>query len=343
MTDATRPIELSIIVPIYNVEPYLQECLDSILEQDLEHYEVLLINDGSTDGSGAIAQKYTEKYPAHFHYSEQQNQGVSITRNQGIQAATGTYLIFVDPDDALETGAVKNMLDLALSSNADILIGNFVHWFADGTFKKNKSIIPTERMSGLEWLSQSLKQRKFLPAIWNKLYKRSLLVTEDLLFKPGITSAEDLLFTIQALIKAPSILCIKQVLYKYRHRAESATTNLSRDHAERRFASHLEVTNNLIDTTEMLPNVIRKRVLERTIKLNLTSIKLLVACNEAPEELAKHFETLDKLRLHHYVRVSRLSHLIGWMKLRVGFRVYFEWRTNGDQIETWQPIDEDNK
>ena len=131
MTDATRPIVLSIIVPIYNVEPYLKECLDSILEQDLDHYEVLLINDGSTDDSGAIAREYTEKHPAHFHYYEQKNQGVSCARNKGIAQATGTYVIFVDPDDAIKNNSLRIMLDAALQSGSDILVGNFVHWFED--------------------------------------------------------------------------------------------------------------------------------------------------------------------------------------------------------------------
>ena len=101
---------ISVIIPVYNVEKYLPGCIDSIIEQTYRNLEIILINDGSPDNSGEICKKYAEKYPF-FKYYEKENEGLSRTRNFGIQHAEGKYFVFLDPDDELTNSSLKNLAD----------------------------------------------------------------------------------------------------------------------------------------------------------------------------------------------------------------------------------------
>ena len=115
---------ISIIVPIYNVEKYLRQCLDSILNQTYQNFECLLINDGSPDNSADICREYVEK-DSRFKYFEKENGGLSDARNYGIRQSKGSYLTFVDSDDWLEHGALDRLYGALKKENADISIGRY--------------------------------------------------------------------------------------------------------------------------------------------------------------------------------------------------------------------------
>ncbi|MFB4033578.1 glycosyltransferase family 2 protein, partial [Streptococcus pneumoniae] len=114
---------ISVIVPVYNVEEYLKQCLDSILEQTFSNYEVILVNDGSTDSSGLICQEYAEK-DTRIRYFEKENGGLSDARNYGIEQAQGEYLTFVDSDDLLDASHLTILYDALVNNDADISIAN---------------------------------------------------------------------------------------------------------------------------------------------------------------------------------------------------------------------------
>ena len=127
-----RETQVSIIVPVYNVEPYLRQCLDSVLGQTFKNFEVLLVNDGSSDSSGDICREYVEK-DSRFHYFEKENGGLSDARNYGIERAQGEYLTFIDSDDFVNEKHLENLFLASRLTNADITIGGFSR-FENGTF-----------------------------------------------------------------------------------------------------------------------------------------------------------------------------------------------------------------
>ena len=115
-------VEVSIIVPIYNVERYLNRAIDSILKQTFTDYEIILINDGSTDNSFSIAQEYVEKYPERIRLITQKNAGLSAARNRGIDEALGEYVCFIDSDDFIKPDMIERLYNQISSKKADMAI-----------------------------------------------------------------------------------------------------------------------------------------------------------------------------------------------------------------------------
>ena len=111
---------VSVIVPVYNVEPYLPRCLDSLLDQTYEHIEIIVVNDGSTDGSGEICRAYAQKH-AQIAYHAKENEGISATRNFGLERACGEYVMFVDSDDHIDADMVSRMVDVMEREQADLV------------------------------------------------------------------------------------------------------------------------------------------------------------------------------------------------------------------------------
>lgn len=167
---------VSVIVPVYNVKPYLEECLDSILQQSYTQMEIILIDDGSTDGSGAICDSYLQK-DNRFQVIHQQNQGLSAARNRGIECAAGDYLCFVDSDDYLYPNSIEILLRLCVENEADMSICTF-----DLLTNETKHCLQAaERISpsvevfcGNQKMEAYLRQKKINTAAWGKMYAAKL-------------------------------------------------------------------------------------------------------------------------------------------------------------------------
>ena len=119
-------IKISIIVPVYNVKEYLRECLESLVNQSFENYEIIIINDGSTDGSDLICQKYKERYE-NIRYYSQSNKGQSAARNLGVRKSKGEYILFVDSDDYIVKDACRVLYKSAIKYDVDIVIGDILN------------------------------------------------------------------------------------------------------------------------------------------------------------------------------------------------------------------------
>lgn len=132
---------ISVIVPVYNVEKYLSKCIDSILEQTYKNLEIILIDDGSTDNSGLICDKYAEK-DTRIKVIHKKNGGLSDARNKGIEASTGKYIMFVDSDDYIKNTMISAMYNHIISDNTDMVICRFVHVDENGSVIKNFSSMP---------------------------------------------------------------------------------------------------------------------------------------------------------------------------------------------------------
>ena len=133
--------KISVIVPVYNVSAYLPRCLESLVAQTLTEYEVILVNDGSTDASGEICQTYADKYPALIQYYEKENGGLSDARNYGLPYATGQYVLFIDSDDYVEPEMLARMYAKSQAGQKKIVECNFF-----GNMRQRKGLISLKVM-----------------------------------------------------------------------------------------------------------------------------------------------------------------------------------------------------
>ncbi|KGP76772.1 hypothetical protein JT05_02885, partial [Desulfosporosinus sp. Tol-M] len=166
--------KISIILPVYNVAPYLRECLDSIQEQTYKDFETILIDDGSTDGSGQICDWYDSKYKR-FKVIHKSNGGVSSARNMGLDMAQGEYIGFIDPDDFISPDFYELLLDTLESSGSDISISGMKVINQDGTPMQFPEIFRATisgRIEGAE-IIKAYARGKIMPGLVDKLYRRT--------------------------------------------------------------------------------------------------------------------------------------------------------------------------
>lgn len=212
---------LSIIVPIYNASKYLHRCIDSLLAQGLKEgeYEIFLINDGSKDESLNICKEYQNTYPSIIKVLSHDNQGVSYTRNRGIDEAQGDYICFVDADDYLKPNGYRYLIDNYLEEHIDILS----FWALTLDKKTKANYIENNDIEGK--ICYEVKGRDFLKNgvqtfIWSSLYRRSLLIKEQLRFS-NLTIGEDILFNLNVYMKDPTIRSVSSRIYLYDLHEES--------------------------------------------------------------------------------------------------------------------------
>lgn len=223
---------ISVIVPVYNVAAYLPECLDSILSQDYEKLEVILIDDGSTDDSGTICDDYAAR-DGRIRVIHQKNGGAAAAKNAGLRAATGEYLSFVDSDDFLEPNVYGYMLSLLRSCDVDAAVFAFRDVYRNR--QEEKIFQPGRQMlTGKEYLVRFTSDWS-AALLWNKLYKRGLF--RDVFFEEG-HKIDDEYFTYQGIMNAERVLCDDRVIYNYRRRASSVMNSPTA--AERRVLDSLE-------------------------------------------------------------------------------------------------------
>ncbi|MBQ8798844.1 MAG: glycosyltransferase family 2 protein [Lachnospiraceae bacterium] len=207
----------SIIVPIYNVEKYLDECVQSLVSQSYQNIEILLIDDGAKDKSGEIADKWAEK-DERVKVIHQGNQGISGARNTGLRKARGEYLFFVDSDDCVKENYVEELVSAMEKENADISMSRFVGLWKDGT--KLVTSMPNHSMcmSSTEYLQNLYTFSGSCSVVWNKGYRRCLF--DDIQFDIGKKN-EDARLMLLLMKKVKKIAYIPSGLYLYRQRKSS--------------------------------------------------------------------------------------------------------------------------
>ncbi len=211
--------KVSIIVPVYNVELYIEDCLNSLLNQTYSNYEIILINDGSTDNSIEICSKYNDPKIKIFN---QNNKGVSIARNVGISLATGQYIMFVDADDMVSEKYIENLIKSIEETNTDMVVCGYTKEKAELVNKKNSQEIKGEIINANTMLENMMENNLQEGYLWNKIFKKSIINDNSLEFKEGVNVWEDLYFVIEYLSKSDKIFAINEKLYYYRTREGSA-------------------------------------------------------------------------------------------------------------------------
>lgn len=213
--------KISVIIPVYNVEQYLEKCLDSILNQTYKNIEIILVNDGSIDKSGLICDEYSRKYN-NIKVFHKENGGVSSARNLGIDNATGQYLAFIDPDDYIDANMYEILVEKIVETNSDIAMCSFVY------VKENENIVEDNSDEIIIFDKEEVLSRYFnrvkpfnASFLWNKLFKRELFEKDRLDVELKIQEDTEVLLRI--FDKVNSVVYIASPLYLYLIRNGAAT------------------------------------------------------------------------------------------------------------------------
>lgn len=218
-------MDLSIIVPVYNVEKYLSRCLDSIFSQDFKgDFEVIAVNDGSKDNSLEILKSFKEKYPKLKIIEQEINKSLAVARTTGIKQAEGTYILHVDSDDWIKPNMCSSLMKHAAANNdPDVIV--FDYEKNNGINAQNSEKNITEKKCFTNENKISI-QHLFMGACWNKLVKASLV--KDLVYgNTYMNTTEDLIYSFEVFLKAKTILVIPETYYYYFFNNESLTTSIT--------------------------------------------------------------------------------------------------------------------
>lgn len=278
-------MKVSIIIPIYNTEKYLEDCLKSLINQTYQNIELIIVNDGSTDNSYQICQKYSNY--KNIKLINQKNQGVSIARNAGINIATGDYLMFVDSDDYIKANMVEVLVNNIKES--DLAICEYYEEY------KNKSI-PVKIKSADKVINNKEAMLQTFGTVggysWNKLFKATIIKQNKLSFNPNIHMLEDQLFVIEYLKFAKSITIINQPLYKYRIR-KSSITNISNTKKYNTLLISLQQINMIMKENNLSDIFIKQSIVEQYYKKSISA-----SCKNSKEIRAMFKDYLKSKDIH---------------------------------------------
>jgi glycosyltransferase involved in cell wall biosynthesis len=238
-------INISVIIPIYNVEEYLPECIESVLNQGELRFEVILVNDGSTDRSGAIIDQYAQR-DSRIKAIHKENGGASSARNVALDLAKGEYIAFIDSDDWVKENSLSELYGEAVKYQADVVMGNLWYHHKDGSidnpFQPVPKAIRNQPLLGKDCFCLMVKTKSYAPMAVNYIYHRRLIEKIQIRFEEGIM-AEDELWTPIVLCQAEKMVVTDTDFYYYRQQETSVmhTTNLLR-----RLKSIFRVTDRLM-------------------------------------------------------------------------------------------------
>ncbi|MGN0493209.1 MAG: glycosyltransferase [Acutalibacteraceae bacterium] len=231
--------KISVIVPVYNVEKYLKKCIQSILAQDFSEYEIILVDDGSTDESGKICDEYSLKY-SQIKVIHQKNKGLGGARNRGIEEACGNYLLFIDSDDSIKENMLSYLYNTAIDNDSDLVLFGMDYIDEDG------KLIETKRPSnsGIRNIDSDERADIFSvdPYTCNKLFKRDIFIKNNIRY-PEQMWYEDLCVAPKIMLCADKVTVTDKVFYNYLQRKNSIMHVKDTD----RNSDMLEVVSDILD------------------------------------------------------------------------------------------------
>lgn len=232
--------KVSIIVPVYNVEDYIEKCLESLVNQTLKEIEIIVVNDGSTDSSLEKIEKFAQK-DKRITVINQENQGQGTARNTGLNIAKGKYIGFVDSDDYVDLDFYEKLYSAAKTNNADISAASILKHKKYKSFNLlyKKQICANTTQNKIK-VSQDKKGRFFY--VWNRLYKTEFLKSQNLIFPSGVYY-EDVMFSAKAILAANMVICISNTYYRYVERKTS--TVKSKENQSKKISDSIKVREEL--------------------------------------------------------------------------------------------------
>lgn len=299
-------MKFSIVIPVYNVEAYLRDCLDSVLKQTCTDWQAICVNDGSTDGSAEILNEYAV-CESRLKIVTQPNGGLSAARNAGVREAEGDYILFLDSDDWLEANALQTLAKNL--EGEDMLCFSGRRFFEEGkAFRQADNLKPCSYLSGMEYYNDNaLQSRDFaFVCVVLRAYKRSLLIDNSLWFKEGIFH-EDNLFTPLVCYHAQRVKQIPDCLYDYRVRSNSITTT-----------SNVKRLRDLLGTAnELAAFFVPKQGFDKTIVYRAITHHYQVVFVNTSKEERKDMERLCDWNLYYEVSRTKLRHRVTFWRNRI--------------------------
>lgn len=248
---------ITLVLPVYNVEKYLDKCLSTIFSQTFKNFELIIVNDGSTDNSKEIIKSYINKF-SNIIYLEQKNQGQSVARNNAIKHASGDYIIFIDSDDFLDLTMLEKMYKVAVKIDADAVICSHKELYkSNGRLVEiNLPIIPKKIYEGKE-VANLMLECKIMGVPWNKLLRTDLVKGMPVYFEPG-RYTQDWFPMFEFISNCKKVGFVNEGLYTYVIREGSTTSkkNLKRvldySHAVNQISSYVNQSYNMYNPNSFL-------------------------------------------------------------------------------------------
>ena len=300
-------MKFSIIIPVYNVEKYLRECLDSVLGQSFPDWEAVCVNDGSTDASASVLREY-ESIDSRIKVITQPNGGLSKARNTGLSAAKGDYVIFLDSDDWLEPDALECLE--RNSAHEDMLCFSGRRFFEnDGHYNPPDQLKEQDFPAGMDYYnSNALQKRDFaFVCVVLRAYRLAYLLENGLCFKEGIFH-EDNLFTPLACFHSHKVKTINKCLYNYRVRVNSITTTVN----SKRLSDMMGTAN------EWAAFFIPKTGFDKTTVYRSITHHYQVVFAKTDAPFRKELYHMCDWQLYYKVSRTKLRHRINYMRNRLG-------------------------
>ena len=235
MTD----IKVSVVIPVYNVEKYIDDCVKTVCAQTLKEIEIILVDDGSTDNGAAVCEQWVQK-DARVRLIRQPNQGVSVARNKGIETARGEWIAFIDSDDWIDEGYLEVLYETAVKNQADVGLCGFYYDYPDQMvarwhFEKDMLFKGRDEVSQIQIqiLAKNMSRVKnnsgdIVGAPWCKLFNTRFLRDNELRFIPGLRRSQDVVFNLYSFEKAQTVAYVNKQLYHYRQNQESICRTFSK-------------------------------------------------------------------------------------------------------------------
>ena len=288
---------ISIIVPIYNVEKYINDCIQSIIEQTYKKIEIILINDGSTDKSGEKCNKYARK-DKRITVINTKNEGVSKARNIGIQEAKGKYITFIDADDYVERNYVENLYRQCIDNCADMSICG-IQDVTEKKIKVKKSNKIKEILNSEEALKELLNEKYYPCVVWAKMYKKEIF--KNIRFNEKTKIAEDLEIIYKLIDQCNKIsVDTSKYLYNYRKRKTSVTNSKYNEAWE----NEIKICDQIINFIEKKYPNIKDFAIKRYIRINVSCIYKILNNKQQHDKIKKLKANINKYEKKLYVNTN---------------------------------------
>lgn len=291
---------VSIVVPIYNVEQYLEECFKSIRSQSYENIEIILVDDGATDSSGRIADKLAKSSKV-TQVIHKKNGGLSDARNVGMKKAKGEFITFVDSDDCIDKNFVKNLMDAILSNDADIAQCDNSRKIED----LGRGAGGVKVLSGKSAFIELMKYKLISPTAWGKLYRVSIFRDNKLEFPVGRIH-EDTAILYKLIYFAERVACLDQVLYYYRMNENSIMTA---GYTEKHYSSVMKYHEELDEFIAQNSITINSRIMCKHKALRLLSILNKLALHR--QDAQEGYFRIRKVYMECIFRAESIVCLVG--------------------------------
>lgn len=305
-------MDISVVVPVYNVKTYLTACLDSIINQDMESFEIIIVDDGSTDGSGESAEQYASQHPHKVRVIHQENQGLGGARNTGIKNAKGKYIAFVDSDDTIESNMLSVLWQEIQKTGAQIAVCGLLCVTDEG--KEICKIIDEQP----EHISLFFPEKKDIlfssPTACNKLYKTSLFVQNEIWF-PSRAWYEDLRTIPKLYTVAKGIVFTNQCLYRYLQRQGSIMQN-----------SNVKRNSEIIDAFDDILSFYQDRQMYSLYEEELTYLAILhifIAASVRVLKIELSKVLLDDFRAYMDIHFPDFNHNVYLPTLEIKKKIVF--------------------